>query len=168
MVRGLRSKNKVYRDAPWAQMDKKLRGITGRYQTVTGDMTPLPSWGEGGSFFGNRYWGSSLRRTPKKWKKCDFSKMNVLLPPMIICENKLLGEFVSLPKRFQRYSRDDLSKSIFRLKIDSLKYFTRKSLRGTPKKSKKCDFSQMNKLLTPMIINENKQLGEVVSLPKRF
>ena len=55
----------------------------------------------------------SLRRTIKKIGKCDFSKMNVLLLPIIIFENTHLEGFVSLPKRFQRYFRDDLSKSFF-------------------------------------------------------
>ena len=74
--------------------------------------------------------------------------MNVLLPLMITCENKLLGGFVSLPKRFWRYFRDDLSKSIFQLKIACLKRFTRESHGRTPPKSKKCDFSHLNKKYT--------------------
>ena len=56
----------------------------------------------------------------------------------------------------------------FDSKIASLKYFTRKSLRRTPQKSKKCDFSQMNILLPPMIICGNTHLGAFAPLPKRF
>ena len=52
---------------------------------------------------------------PQNRKKYDFFKLKVLLPPMIINEMTQLGGFVSVSKRFERYFRDDLSKSIFRL-----------------------------------------------------
>ena len=64
MVRGLGSKNKVYRDVPWVQMDKKEEGVTGRFQAVSGEMTP-PPLGGGGSYFDDRYWGSSLTMAQK-------------------------------------------------------------------------------------------------------
>ena len=91
----------------------------------------------------------SLGRVPQKSKKYDFFKLEILLPPMIINKNTELGRFVSVSKRFLWYFRDALSKSIFRLKIDFLKHFTRKSLGRAPSKSKKQQIFQIQSSFTP-------------------
>ena len=105
---------------------------------------------------------------PKNRKNAFLAKWTYFYPRWLYVKTSLLEGLFRSQKGFNdTFAMISLNR-FFDSKIDSLKYFTRKSLRRTTKKLGKCDFSQMNKLLPPMIINENDHLRGFVPLPKRF